>query len=123
MPENSLPAIQAHLPLRPVVFDILLALRDGPEHGFGIIQETARRTEGRVRLDPGTLYRALNRTLQNGLLEEIDEPGLAHSSGPARRYYRMTTLGRDVARAEAHRLSDLVQVARDSGFLVTQEEG
>lgn len=98
------------LPLTPVVFEILLSLADEERHGYSIIREVGARTGAPLR--PGTLYRALGRLLDDGLVEELDErpdPGL---DDERRRYYRMTTLGREVARAEARRLQDQVAHAR-----------
>jgi len=110
------PPAEEFLPLRPVEFQVLLALVEGERHGYGILLEVARRSEGTVRLEPGTLYRALRRMLKAGLV--------THASGPAgegdddrRRYYRLTALGRRVATAEAERMDTLVLAARARGLL------
>jgi len=103
------------LPLTPVVFEILLSLAGEERHGYSIIREVGSRTGSPLR--PGTLYRALGRLLDDGLVEELDErpdPGL---DDERRRYYRMTALGRDVARAEARRLHDQVAHARARSLL------
>jgi DNA-binding PadR family transcriptional regulator len=102
------------LPLTPAVFHLLLALSDSDRHGYGITREVAERTGGRVRLGPGTIYGTLNRMLDAGLVEERPTGGPA---GERRRYYRITTLGRAVARAEAGRLAELVDIARDKALL------
>lgn len=103
-----------HLPLTPVAFEILLALAEGPRHGYAILQDVEARTEGRVSLHPGTLYRALARMTEDGLLEESEE---ADSEDGRRRYYRVTGLGRRVAAAEAERLERQVTDARARAFL------
>lgn len=103
------------LPLTPVAFEIALALADGDRHGYQIMQEVERRSEGRIVLHPGTLYRALGRLLDEGLIEELDEPPEPRdlrSADERRRYYRLTTLGRAVARAETERLASQVSAAR-----------
>jgi DNA-binding PadR family transcriptional regulator len=102
------------LPLTPAVFHLLLALSDSDRHGYGIAREVAERTGGRVRLGPGTIYGTLNRMLEAGLVEERPR---APSARERRRYYRITTLGRAVARAEAGRLAELVDIARDKAVI------
>ena len=113
------------LPLSPAVFNILLALSDGEaRHGYGISKEVERRTEGTVRLGPGTLYGGIKRMISQGLIVEEaaneGEPEDAQSGGgheERRRYYRITGSGREVASAEARRLEGLVRTARDRGLL------
>lgn len=113
--------IEAHLPLTPVTFEVLLALGDGERHGYAIMREVEERTEGAVRLRPGTLYRAINRLLEMGFLEEAEErPDPAHDD-QRRRYYRLTELGRRVAVAEAERLARVVMVARAKKLLRPRE--
>jgi DNA-binding PadR family transcriptional regulator len=102
------------LPLTPAVFHLLLALSDSDRHGYGIAREVAERTSGRVRLGPGTIYGTLNRMLEAGLVEERQP---ASQANERRRYYRITTLGRAVARAEAGRLAELVDIARDKSVI------
>jgi DNA-binding PadR family transcriptional regulator len=104
------------LPLRPVEFDILLALGDGERHGYGILQEALRRSGGATVLEPGTLYRALRRMLQAGLVAETQGRAAA-SDDERRRYYRLTALGRRVATGEAERMAGLVLAARARGLL------
>jgi len=99
------------LPLSPAAFDILLALVDGERHGYGIMQEIARRSEGRVNVGPGTLYRSIRRLLTDGLIEESDERPVPELDDARRHYYRITHFGRRVAAAEAQRLADLVRTA------------
>ena len=103
---------QDFLPLTPAVFNILLALADGEKHGYGIMQEIAAHTGGRLRLGPGTLYGSIKRMLEDDLIEESDErPDPAHDD-ERRRYYRLTEFGQRVAVAEAARLEELVRLAR-----------
>jgi DNA-binding PadR family transcriptional regulator len=104
------PRIDVHLPLTPVAFEILLALADGEQHGYRIMQEVESRSDGRVTLHPGTLYRALARLLESGLIEELDERPA--DDDERRRYYRLTSLGIAVAKAEADRLASQVATAR-----------
>lgn len=105
------------LPLTPSVFHILLALADGERHGYGIIKEVEARTEGRVRLGPGTLYGSVKRMLGERLIEESGERPDPALDDERRRYYRLTEFGRRVAVAEAERLSGLVAVARAKQLL------
>jgi len=100
------------LPLTPVVFEIALALAAGERHGYEIMQDVERRTDGRIVLHPGTLYRALGRLLEQGLIEELDERPAADRDDERRRYYRLSPLGRAVARAEVERLAGQVAAAR-----------
>ena len=109
--------VDEFLPLQPAVFHILMALAEGDRHGYAIIQNVADRTGGGVRLSAGTLYRSIQRMLEEGFLIEIDERPDPEEDDERRRYYRITALGRSVARAEAQRLIDLVKMARASGFV------
>jgi DNA-binding PadR family transcriptional regulator len=116
MPDREV-LVARHLPLTPVEFEIMLALADAERHGYGIMLEVDRRTGGTVRLRPGTLYRAINRMLQTGLLEETAERPDPSLDDQRRRYYRPTTLGRCVATAEAERLAGAVRDARAKQLL------
>ena len=102
--------VDAMLPLQPAAFHILLALCTGDAHGYGIIQDVATRTDGALRLSPGTLYRTIQTLLEDGLIEEPRLPAAAKGD-PRRRYYRITRFGALVVRAEARRLADLVRLA------------
>jgi DNA-binding PadR family transcriptional regulator len=104
------------LPLPPATFHILLALAAGDRHGYGIIQDVHARTDGALRLSPGTLYRTIQRLLEQGLIAEPARRADPHDD-PRRRYYRITALGTAVAKAEARRLSQLVRLARGAGLL------
>jgi DNA-binding PadR family transcriptional regulator len=106
----------AFLPLQPAAFHILMALGDDDRHGYAILQDIAARTGGRVRLSPATLYRTIERLLDAGLILELDERPDPEEDDARRRYYRLSPLGRKVARAEARRLADLVSLARESGL-------
>lgn len=99
-------------PLPPATFQILLALVDRDRHGYAIMKEVAERTEGGVRLGPGTLYGTLKRLLEGGLVEEAGEGTDAETGDERRRYYRITKRGVTVARAEARRLATMVRAAR-----------
>ena len=105
------------IPLPSAVFHILVSLAETDRHGYAIIQDVASRTEGEVRLGPGTLYRSIQRMLDQELIEETDTRPAADDDDERRRYYRITPLGRQAARAEAERLSDLVRLARATGLL------
>ena len=99
-------------PLTPSAYHILLALAGGEKHGYAIMQEVNRLSEGAVRLGPGTLYRALKALLDEGLIVESGErPDPAHDD-ERRRYYRLTDLGQRVAQAETNRLARLVERTR-----------
>jgi DNA-binding PadR family transcriptional regulator len=100
------------LPLRPSVFHILLALSDGDLHGYGIMQEVADHTGGQIKLGPGTLYGAIKRLLNDGLIVEADERPDPELDDERRRYYRMSDFGQKVLRAEVQRISKMVSVAQ-----------
>jgi DNA-binding PadR family transcriptional regulator len=105
------------LPLTPAVFHILLALADNERHGYGIMQEIGRRTDGKLRMGPGTLYGSIKRMLTDGLIEESGERPDPTLDDERRRYYRLTDFGQRVVRAEAQRLAQLVNVARAKQLL------
>jgi DNA-binding PadR family transcriptional regulator len=105
------------LPLQPATFHILMAVADEDRHGYAIIQEVAARTTGSVRLSAGTLYRSVQRMLEQGLIVETSERPDPEEDDERRRYYRITEFGAAVARAEARRLTELVRLARASGFV------
>ena len=102
---------EALLPLTPVAFEILLALADGEQHGYRIMQDVNGRTGGAVVLHAGTLYRALARLLEQELIEELDERPTGQDD-ERRRYYRLTGRGRAVAAAEAARMARQLDTAR-----------
>lgn len=118
-PKQARASADAHLPLTPATFHILLSLSDGERHGYAIMTEVGERTGGKVKLGPGTLYTSLKRLVENGVVEETGE-----QRGPEdderRRYYRLTPLGRAVARAEARRLDGMVRLARSKRLIGAQ---
>jgi DNA-binding PadR family transcriptional regulator len=103
------------------MFHILLALADGERHGYGIMQEIATRSSGKLRIGPGTLYGSIKRMLAEGLIEESDERPDPALDDERRRYYRLTSFGRQVAGAEAQRLAHLVGQARAKQLLPEPE--
>ena len=103
------------LPLTPVALNVLLALADVERHGYGIMLEVKERTDGKVRLGPGTLYGAIKRMKEGGLIEESGERPDPEADDERRSYYRLTSFGRAVLAAEVERLDDLVRAARRKG--------
>jgi DNA-binding PadR family transcriptional regulator len=116
VPPASLPDPEKLLPLPTVTFHILMALAAGDRHGYAIIQDVRERTGERLRLGAGTLYRSLQRMLEQGLIVESGDRPDPAADDERRRYYRITRYGEAVARAEARRLTELVRLARASGF-------
>jgi DNA-binding PadR family transcriptional regulator len=104
------------LPLPVAVFHILVAVADRERHGYAIMQDIAARTDGALRLSPGTLYGSIKRMLQDGLIEEVDERPDPEHDDVRRRYYRITRFGRSVAAAESARLAKLLGQARATGL-------
>ena len=103
-------------PLSPPVFQILLSLIDADRvHGYSIIRDIAERTEGEVQLTASTLYAAIARLLDAGLIQEVDAP--EKTGGAPRRCYRITKPGRELAQREAERLALSVAMARDKRLL------
>lgn len=111
------------LPLTPAMFHILLALADRERHGYHIMQEVEARTEGKMRLGPGTLYGNIKRMLADGLIEESDERPDPELDDERRRYYRLTDFGYSVASAEAERLALLVKAARAKKLMTKPQVG
>ncbi len=114
--------VERMLPLTPAVFAILLALADEERHGYGIMQEIARRTEGAFRMGPGTLYGSIKRMVADGLIVESGERPDPALDDERRRYYRLTSFGQRVAQAEARRLEQLVHVAQSKRLLPGSSE-
>ncbi len=112
--------IDALLPLPTATFHILLALAEDDRHGYAIIQEVEARTDGELRLSAGTLYRSVQRMLEQGLVVETRERPAPEEDDERRRYYRITPFGTTVAKAEARRLTNLVRMARAVGFTPTR---
>ena len=104
-------------PLKHSTYQILLALGDESMHGYGVMQALSEKTDGRESILPGTLYAALARMVEDGMVEEVEPPADDESGGPRRRYYRRTALGREVARAESERLRGLLDLAARQNML------
>jgi DNA-binding PadR family transcriptional regulator len=109
--------VDAFLPLPTAVFHILVALADRDRHGYSIMQDVTARTDGKVRLSAGTLYSAVRRMLEQGLIDELRESPDPASADERRRYYSLTRLGREVALAEARRLTEMLSQARTTGLI------
>lgn len=115
-----------HEPLTAPVFHILLALADQERHGYAIMQDVARQTEGRLQMGPGTLYGCLKRMLAEGMVEESSERDEERTAkrcarseeDPRRRHYRLTALGRQLLREEVRRLEDALAAARSKKIAV-----
>src|SRR5215471_481958 len=98
------------LPLSPAGFYILLALSDEDRHGYGIMQEVARQSDGRYKLGPGTFYHNLEKLIDQGVVKEV--PRKSANDDPRRRYYRITEFGRRLFLAEVSRLDGAVREAK-----------
>jgi DNA-binding PadR family transcriptional regulator len=110
--------MDSRLPLTPLSYQILIALADGPKHGYGIIKDIEEASGDPLKSSTGTLYLAIQRLEQEGLLEE-DETLAGEDS--RRRYYRLSAQGREVAVAETRRLATLLGVARNKKLVGAQE--
>ncbi len=111
------PRPESLLPLPAATFHILMSLAEEDRHGYAIIQDVAERTRGELKLSAGTLYRSIQRMLEQGLIVELRERPAPEEDDERRRYYRITPFGEATARAEARRLTELVRLARASGFV------
>jgi DNA-binding PadR family transcriptional regulator len=116
VPKNTPNDAHTKGPLPPAVFQILVALADQDRHGYAIMQDIASRTDGRMKLSPGTLYGSIKRMLEVGLITELDDRPDPDNDDERRRYYRLTRMGREVAQAEADRLATLLRQARAAGL-------
>ncbi len=110
------PSPDALLPLPTSTFHILVALSDSDLHGYAILQTVEANTGGKVRMSAGTLYRSIQRMLEQGLIRELRERPAPELDDERRRYYGLTSFGRSVAQAEMGRLADLVALARRAGL-------
>jgi DNA-binding PadR family transcriptional regulator len=104
-------------PLPSAAFQILLSLAEEDLHGYGIMRQVAEQTDGRMRLGPGTLYSSIQSLLEEKFIEELDPREDVKQSEERRRYYRLTSAGRKLARSEADRLAGLLRVARSRKIL------
>jgi DNA-binding PadR family transcriptional regulator len=114
--QNTRDAVEGMLPLPPVTFHILMALTDEDRHGYAIILDVMARTGGELKLSAGTLYRSIQRMLEQGLIVESRKRPAPALDDERRRYYSITTFGTAVARAEMRRLTQLVRLARARGL-------
>jgi DNA-binding PadR family transcriptional regulator len=105
-------------PISRVAMYILLAIGPEDRHGYAIMQDVESRTNGELRLSAGTLYRTIQRLLEQGLIRETRDRPAPELDDERRRYYRITPLGEAAARAEAHRMSELVRMARAQGLVL-----
>lgn len=108
------PNVDDLLPLKPALYLILVALADRDLHGYALKKEILRRTDGRVKLGAGTLYRSIRQLADLGLIEESDQRPDPALDDERRSYFRLTDFGRQAAHAETERLADLVRIARSS---------
>jgi DNA-binding PadR family transcriptional regulator len=106
----------AEAPLTPAVFHIMLALADGERHGYSILREVERYTEGRLKLGPTTLYRSIRQMLAAGYIVEAEARPDPELDDERRRYYRLTDAGRRLAQAETRRLARLVSLAQQTSL-------
>src|SRR5262245_61023881 len=104
-------------PLPSAAFQIMLSLVDKSRHGYAIMRQVADQTDGRMRLGPGTRYGSIQTLSEAGLIEEVEPGANANSSDERRKYYQLTSSGRQLLRAEAERLADLLRVARAKKIL------
>ncbi len=106
-------SVERYPPLKPVVFLILLVLAERPLHGYAVMREVERRSEGKIRLATGPLYRQIRKLLEAGLLEEIETEDDSGEAGRRRCDYRLSELGEAVVKAERERLARLLETTQD----------
>jgi DNA-binding PadR family transcriptional regulator len=114
MPEKS--DIESYLPLTPAVFHILISLFEGEMHGYAIMEEVKRTTEGRVKMGPGTLYGTIKRLLDAKLVAESDRRPDPDHDDERRRYYSLTDMGGKVMKAEIRRYAKVLATAKSKGL-------
>ena len=115
MPDKD--CFDALSPLQPTSFHILLSLADEDRHGYAIIQDIARRTNGEIKLSAGTLYRSIQRLQEQGLIIETRTRPAPEEDDERRRYYSITVMGKAAAQAEVRRLHSLLKMARSCGVV------
>jgi DNA-binding PadR family transcriptional regulator len=113
--ENEMPSPQS--PLTAAMFNVLLALADGDKHGYAVLKEVSEHSNGEVHLSTGTLYGIIKRLLVEGLIVEVRNRPAMEGEDQRRRYYRLTTRGREVAIAEARRMETLIARARSKRLI------
>ena len=118
---NMAERVDAVLPLKPTVFSILMVLVEGDAHGYGIKKAVEHRSDGKIRLEPGTLYRIIDKLLSDSLIEESDQRPDPDLDDERRRYYRLLPFSHRVLTAEAERLAVLVDSARASHLIAPGE--
>ncbi len=106
-----------HVPLTDLSFHILLALGDGASHGYGIGKEVERRSAGRLNPTTGSLYQALRRLNNDGMIAEAPQPKDANGTDSRRQYFRLTPFGKRVFAVEAQRLESLLAAAREKNLV------
>ena len=109
------------IPLNPRDYLVLFSLVGEERHGYGIVKEMERESKGRVRIDPANLYRTIKRMISEGLVEEADARQTPEAAHQRRRYYRVTTFGREVVALEAGRLAELTAAARSRQLIPETE--
>ena len=107
---------ESFLPLPQPTLHILIALSDGDAHGYAVMQDVLARTNGKIRLSPGTLYGAMKRLLEDGLITEVERRSALPGEDERRRSYRLTKLGRSLALAELARMEEVLKQARGLGL-------
>src|SRR5215210_5594296 len=117
---SSLPDPDTFLPLPAATFHILIALAREDRHGYAVIQDVEERTGGELRLSAGTLYRSIQRMLDQGLIRETRDRPAPELDDERRRYYRITPFGEAVARAEVQRMTALIKMARAQGLVLSR---
>jgi DNA-binding PadR family transcriptional regulator len=105
------------LPLSPAMFQVLIALADGDKHGYAIIKEVARRTDGEVKLSAGTLYAIIRRFEEEKVIDECEQRPDPSLDDERRRYYRLTPFGREVAQAEGRRMESALRMAQAKNLI------
>jgi DNA-binding PadR family transcriptional regulator len=120
MTASASPSADSFLPLKPVVFHILLALAEQESHGYGVIQNVRDRSGGRIKLETGPFYRHLKKLMNGRLVEESDR---RPENDDSRRgaYYRLTSLGREVVTAETRRMAGLVSLTEELGLSLKKD--
>lgn len=110
-----MPDPQSFLPLSHLSYHILLALRDGPLHGYAVVKAVDRSSGGVISPGTGTFYSAIHRLVREGLIDQATEGGNSDNSDQRRKYYSVTPVGREVLRLETGRLEALLARARAAG--------
>ncbi len=119
MTSSLQPQTDRFIPLKAVVFGIMMSLAEQDRHGYAILHDVRTRSGGHLKLETGPLYRHLKRLLDDGLVEETDGAENEESSDKRRRYYGLTQLGRAVLAAEGQRLAQAVEHAQALGAIPT----